>query len=191
MIDSLYEPFRHWAANGSIFILSDTHFEDADCKLMDPDWITPDEQVELINSIVHKGDTFLCLGDVGNPRYIHQIKARQKILLLGNHDKKKDYKDVFTEIYSGPLFISEKILLSHEPVNGLPWCFNIHGHDHSGEIEFNEDCHHLNLAANICGYRPQSLSVIIKNGALSGIDSIHRMTIDKATENKNHSKEAK
>ena len=41
------------------------------------------------------------------------------MLILGNHDRKKDYKDIFDEIYDGPLFIAEKILLSHEPVSGL------------------------------------------------------------------------
>ena len=31
----------------------------------------------------------------------------------------------------GPVFIAEKILLSHEPVYGLLWFLNIHGHDHN------------------------------------------------------------
>ena len=28
MISTLYEPFRHWSENGSVYILSDTHFDD-------------------------------------------------------------------------------------------------------------------------------------------------------------------
>lgn len=40
---------------------------------------------------------------------------------------------LFDEVYTGPLMISDKILLSHEPIEGLPYyMFNIHGHDHSG-----------------------------------------------------------
>ena len=74
---------------------------------------------------------------------------------IGNHDKKKDYKGLFDEIYDGPLLIAEKILLSHEPVYGLPWCLNIHGH-----------------------------GKLIKGGILSDISSIHRITIDQATEEK-------
>ncbi len=35
MIATLYEPFRHWSENGSVYILSDTHFGDADCKTID------------------------------------------------------------------------------------------------------------------------------------------------------------
>ena len=55
---------------------------------MSPDWITPEEQLSVINGIVMKNDTFICLGDVGKPEYIKDIKARKKILILGNHDAK-------------------------------------------------------------------------------------------------------
>jgi len=181
MIPSLYEPFKKWAETGSIYILSDLHLDDADCKLMDENWISPNEQIDIINSIIMKNDTFICLGDVGQANYIKRIKASRKILLLGNHDKKKDYVDCFDEIYEGPLFISDKILLSHEPVYGLSWCLNIHGHDHNNIENYAADCEHLNLAANVCGYKPVNLGRLIKEGILSGIKSIHRQTIDRAT----------
>lgn len=184
MISTLYEPFKHWSDGGSIYILSDMHFGDSDCKLMDKDWISPDEQVRIINSIVGKSDTFVCLGDVGDPMYIPQIKSHKKILLLGNHDTRGRYKELFSEIYPGPLFISDKILLSHEPVFGLSWCLNIHGHDHSGMEEYHEGCKHINLAANVCGYKPVNLGRLIKDGILSDIDSIHRITIDRAIDKK-------
>ena len=178
MIPSLYEPFRHWSESGSVYIISDLHFADCDCKYMDSNWITPQEQVDIINCIVKKNDTFVCLGDVGKAEYISQIQARKKILLLGNHDKKRDYIEYFDEIYSGPLFIAEKILLSHEPVHGLPWCLNIHGHDHNNVEPYAEGCKYINLAANICGYRPVNLGKLIKEGVLSDIKGIHRTTID-------------
>lgn len=184
MIPSLYEPFWHWAANGSVYILSDTHFDDADCRLMDPKWITPEEQVARINSVVMRNDTFVCLGDVGNPQYIGKIRAKQKILILGNHDRKKNYAGVFNEIYDGPLFVAPKILLSHEPVDGLPWCVNIHGHDHSGIEPHTEGCRHLNLATNICNYTPVSLGKLVKDGLLSDVEGIHRLTINQRAEEK-------
>ena len=53
---------KEWSETGSVYILSDPHFEDADCKLMDPDWIMPEEQVARINALVMKNDTFVCLG---------------------------------------------------------------------------------------------------------------------------------
>ena len=184
MISTLYTPFRHWSDGGSIYILSDLHFDDTDCKIMDPNWVTPEKQVEIINRIVFKSDTFVCLGDVGNPKYVSMIRAGKKILLLGNHDARGAYKGLFDEIYSGPLFVSDKILLSHEPVYGLSWCLNIHGHDHNGVETYQVGCKHINLAANLCGYTPISLGKIIKDGILSDIDSIHRQTIDKAVEKK-------
>lgn len=177
MIPTLYEPFRHWSDGGSVCILSDTHFDDADCKFMDSDWITPEEQVNLINEVCHKNDTFVCLGDVGNPKYIPMIKAHKKILILGNHDAKGKYKDLFDEVYDGPLFITDKILLSHEPIYGLDFCLNIHGHDHGGPHEYP---YHINLAANVCGYTPINLGKIIKDGVLANIDGIHRKTINEA-----------
>jgi calcineurin-like phosphoesterase family protein len=184
MIASLYEPYRQWSDGGSVYMLADTHFEDSDCKLMDPDWITPEEQLAMINAVVHRNDTFIHLGDVGNGEYVAGIKAKKKILLLGNHDRRSDYTGLFDEIYTGPLFISDRILLSHEPVNGLTWCLNIHGHDHNGSEQYGEGCKHLNLAANVCGYRPVSLGRIIKEGILADIDGIHRETIDRAINRK-------
>lgn len=184
MIKTLYEVFQHWSSTGSVYLLSDTHFGDPECLMMDENWITPEEQLAIINDLVKTNDTFVCLGDVGDPAFAARIKARQKILILGNHDKRRDYRGIFTEIYEGPLFISEKILLSHEPVTGLPWCLNIHGHDHSQMERYQEGCKHLNLAANVCGYTPVSLSRIIRDGVLADIDNIHRVTIDKATQRK-------
>ncbi|MDO4650079.1 MAG: hypothetical protein Q4B26_15680 [Eubacteriales bacterium] len=61
---------------------------------------------------------------------------------------------------------------------------DIHGHDHSGIEPYKEGCKHLNLAANVCDYTPVSLGKLIKDGILSDITTIHRMTIDQATEKK-------
>ena len=78
MITTLYEPFRHWSEGGSVYILSDMHFADSDCKLMDPNWITPEEQLDIINNMVGKSDTFVCLGDVGDPKYVPMIKGENE-----------------------------------------------------------------------------------------------------------------
>lgn len=189
MIPTLYKPFQHWSETGSVFLMGDTHFDDEGIRLLNPGWISAEEQVKIINSVVRKNDTFVCLGDVGKAEYIGQLKAHKKILILGNHDEKGKYRAYFDEIYSGPLFIAEKILLSHEPVYGLPWTLNIHGHDHCNKEPYKEGCKHLNLAANVCGYTPVNLGKLIKQGILSDIPSIHRMTIDRAIEKKEKAEE--
>ena len=86
MIPILYETFRHWSDGGSVYILSDLHFYETDFNVKNPDWITLQEQISIINGMVMKNDTFICLGDVGSPMFIKEINARMKILLLGNHD---------------------------------------------------------------------------------------------------------
>lgn len=89
---------------------------------------------------------------------------------------------LFDEVYEGPLCISEKIILSHEPIN-LPYFVNIHGHDHAGKFR---DGKNLNVAANVCNYTPINLKNEIKNGLLANVLSIHRMTIDNASRNPLH-----
>ncbi len=74
MIPTLYEPFRHWSDGGSVYILSDLHFDDEDCRLMSPDWIMPEEQLSIINESVMKNDTFICLGDVGNQNILKILR---------------------------------------------------------------------------------------------------------------------
>ena len=181
MIPVLYERFQDWCKNGSVYIISDTHFEDEDCFKMDKHWIAPDEQLKILTKLVHKNDTLVHLGDVGNLEYMKKIKGH-KVLIMGNHDTGvSKYKEVFDEVYEGPLMIGEKILLSHEPILGLDWCLNIHGHDHANSIH---DEFHLNLAANVCGFTPISLGEYDKQQGLSKIKSLHRDTIDRATDKK-------
>ena len=249
MLPQLYKKFQDWSAKGSVWVYSDPHFGDSDCKIMDPNWITPEEQVKKINDKVKKDDTLILLGDIGNLEYIKRIKTGYKILVSGNHDvgltnykktvtheikeifaecvdeekyeidvaieRKSFYKylyekypyakiniqeryefyspfhffdatiddNLFNEVYGGPLFISDKILLSHEPID-IPFGLNIHGHVHDGLGGLSKDNSKYNVCSNCINYEPQNLSEIIKSGCLKNRDTIHRLTIDKATKKK-------
>lgn len=242
MIHCLYDSFKHWSEKGGVYILSDPHFDDEDTKLMNPNWIDPEEQLKILNSKIHKTDTFICLGDCGDLEYFRRLKAGRKILIKGNHDDKgnsiykkeiitkvfdadeisrkevyealrneyPNYKidvyegfefhspfhrwiatidnNLFDEVYDGALFISDKIVLSHEPIYGLKFALNIHGHVHNGEYEYldKDGCKHLNLACDVANYTPIELGKLIKGGALSDISTIHRLVIDRAIENPIH-----
>lgn len=179
MIPSLYEKFKPWSSTGSVYIISDTHFEDSDCKLMDPNWITPQEHMKIIKQDVRRGDTLIHLGDVGNPDYLDELKC-YKVLISGNHDVLSKVASHFDEVYTGPLFIADRILLSHEPIEGLEnWCWNIHGHIHHPNKFL---IHHTNLASNVYNYHVFNLGAAIKRGLLSQIPNYHRITIDLASE---------
>ena len=243
MLKYLYEPFKKWSDGGQVWVYSDPHFEDNDCKLMSEDWPTPQEQIVKINSKVGKNDTIIILGDIGNPEYIKRMKAGYKVLIAGNHDlglsnykktithemrkifakyiNEEQYKkdvtverksfhtylyeiypyakiyiqeryefyspfkffdatiddNLFDEVYGGPLMISDKIILSHEPC-GVPWALNIHGHDHNDWAKDSE-FPHVNVCSNIIGYTPITLDSIVKSGKVKMVESIHRLAIEK------------
>jgi len=186
MIKTLYPVFQPWSAKGSVYIISDTHFEDSDREFMGYH-LSEAEQMEYLK-ICHKNDTLIHLGDVGNPEYLKPIRAH-KVLIMGNHDETATkFEPYFDEIYTGPVWIAEKLVLSHEPLllesaitqNAI--AFNIHGHDHSGECL--KDDMHLNLAQNVFGYEPLSLKTFIEAGGLAKVKSIHREIIDNATKKK-------
>lgn len=210
MIDSLYAPFKKWSQNASVWLYSDTHFGDFESytfRGLDTNKSKEELdkfQVDRINKVVGKNDTIIFLGDVGDPAPMKKIRGH-KILITGNHDRGAAfYKDYFEEVYTGCLTISDRIILSHEPIEGCPpFLFNIHGHDHNG-TDFKEyvfrNCEAVSanelalnaLAAakqyklnrfNVCAewinYTPVSLKSIINSGVLTNIPTIHRDYLDK------------
>ena len=104
---------------------------------------------------------------------------------LDNSETKKhiiwDTK-LFDEVYAGPLMISDKILLSHEPIIPCPDYFvNLCGHVHAKEHLFEVEGHrYYNFCAEAIDYKPVSLGKLIKEGLLSKVKDIHRVTIDGA-----------
>lgn len=185
MIESLYPCFQHWSEKGSVYLISDTHFNDKDRIFMGY-YIDEREQYNILKKILTKNDTLIHLGDVGNPDWLHSLPC-YKVLIMGNHDFGQ-IKWWFDEVYSGPLWVSQKLVLSHEPIDIQSWswiegegsniAFNIHGHDHGNKTL---DYHHLNICPNIYGYMPLNLGQFIKEGHLKNIKDIHRVTIDNAT----------
>lgn len=231
-IAGLYKIFDHWHEEGTLYIYSDPHFDDTDLITGIKNRPSSEEQVKAINAKCGRKDTIIILGDVGNVEWVKQIRAKRKILIMGNHDAGRtnyerqiitrkfpqeifqkyeallemqrvypgcrytisegcdfhspfEYWEVcadnmlFDEVYEGPVMIAEKLILSHEPVD-VPWAFNIHGHDHVGRARKN----HLNVCSDVIGYTPVNMNQFMKSGALAHIDTIHRETIDTATERK-------
>jgi calcineurin-like phosphoesterase family protein len=232
-IAGMYDLFNEKWCKQTVWLISDTHFGDAELRAGIPDRISDEELVKVINSKVGRKDTLIHLGDVGDLEYVKQLRG-YKVLICGNHDAgatnyqrirksvcidygacnsrdeaidfiEKLYPDysknyecdglagwvfnvdnhLFDEVYTGPLVVGEKLLLSHEPVD-IEWAFNIHGHDHTGHGRKN----HLNCCVDASmkqfgiPFEPINMNQIMKTGLTSKVESIHRLTIDTATERK-------
>lgn len=86
---------------------------------------------------------------------------------------------LFDEVYEGPVMISPKLMLSHEPISCGTWALNIHGHIHARTHK--NGCYHYNVCADCHDYLPLNLNQFLKSGAFSYVVPIHRQTIDEAT----------
>ena len=89
---------------------------------------------------------------------------------------------LFDEVYEGALIVGEKLILSHEPISMISWAFNIHGHVHDKRAKPGP--RHLNVCSDIIDYEPINLTQKLKSGLMSAITTIHRETINHATERK-------
>ena len=191
MTYELYPAFKHWMPeNGNIWFYSDPHFGDEESWLLRKKFVRDIDNVEAfdnlqiatINKTCGKNDTLVILGDVGNIEYVKRLKAKKKILILGNHDQGASYyANVFDEVYAGPVIIAERLILSHEPIN-FPYAVNIHGHDHSN-CGFKDGLH-INCCAEYINLTPICLSHIVKSGLLKNTINIHREAIEKAKDRK-------
>lgn len=178
-LPGVYKIFNDRWCNQTVWIISDPHFGDEDLRAGMPNRPSDDELVQHINAKVGRKDTLICLGDVGDIEFAKKLRG-YKVLICGNHDVGHTvYEEVFDEVYSGPLMIGEKLLLSHEPVP-TPWALNIHGHDHQGAKR--KGC--INVCADVIDYTPINMNQLLKSGIFKDVESIHRTTIDKATERK-------
>lgn len=180
-LPGVYDIFNKlWNDYQTVFIISDLHFNENDLKIGFPNRPSDEELVKRINAKVGRRDVLLILGDCGDLEYVKQLRG-YKVLIAGNHDcGLTKHKEVFNEIYEGAVFLGEKLLLSHEPMP-LTWACNFHGHDHAGAKR--KGCY--NFCADVIGYEPVNLNQFMKHGGLyKEVQSIHRITIDNATERK-------
>ena len=101
---------------------------------------------------------------------------------FGNLYAKITDNGLFDEVYEGPIMVNDRLILSHEPIEGLPkYMFNIHGHDHSNWYRSDNS---MNVCAEHINYTPVNLLSLLKNGLLKDTLSIHRVTINSANKRK-------
>ena len=101
MIAGLYKIFDHWHEEGTLWIFSDPHFGDDELTTGIPNRPTAAEIVQRINAKCGRKDTLICLGDVGDVERVRKLRAKRKILIMGNHDAgRTNYeRQTFTKIF--------------------------------------------------------------------------------------------
>ena len=170
------------------FYTRDLHLDHSNILKFEPEsrpFNTVDEMNEALikkwNDKVKQDDEVYILGDFcfdnrgdRTTAFLKRLNGK-KYLIKGNHDAgNANYENLFNEVYAGPLFIAEKVLLSHEPIKG-PW-INVHGHEHTSSDPY---C----MCANLINYTPRRLDELLE-GNIGKVEGIHRKTIDHATARK-------
>ena len=86
-LSGVYKSFlERWDGLQTCWIISDTHFGDKDLKQGIHNHPSDEELVKNINAKCGKTDLLIHLGDVGDVSYVKQLRAKRKILVMGNHD---------------------------------------------------------------------------------------------------------
>ena len=123
--------------------------------------------VELVSKWLCKlkaDDTFYFLGDWGhlkgelNDKLMNAFDKApcRKVAIKGNHDKEQqidEMRQFFDEIYDYPLFIADRVVLSHFPCAVWDDEINIHGHLHNSTLNSNN---HICASIHVCNYKPIS-----------------------------------
>lgn len=111
--------------------------------------------IQRYNSMVKSRDHVIFLGDLGKENYLKKYLPKlkgKKSVILGNHDTLplSFYQKYFKTVYQTPVFIHERIVLSHEPVPVEPGVINGHGHTHyiflDSPLHFNLCIEHTDFA---------------------------------------------
>lgn len=98
--------------------------------------------IRIWEKTIKSEDTVYFLGDFGflndEQAQIFKNLPGKKIILLGNHDNlsELEYREKygFEEVYKNPIYLSKRIILSHEPVVCGKDVINVHGHLHNAKL---------------------------------------------------------
>ena len=118
--------------------------------------------VNFFNQLVKKlkpSDEVWNLGDFGSPDYLYlsdmiRYVGAKSIFLYGNHDRQEDlplFQQHFDEVYLYPVYLSQKLVVSHFPVAVYNDTINIHGHCHGSRLK---DLNHVCASIHVANYQP-------------------------------------
>lgn len=133
-IAGLYPIFNHWHKEGTVYIISDTHFGD-EVIAGEPNRPSDEELVKNINAKCGKTDLLIHLGDVGDTSYIARLRAKRKILIMGNHDCGHTLyeRQIITRTFPQEIFQKDEALLEMKRI--YPDCRYIISEEYNFENE--------------------------------------------------------
>lgn len=130
------------------YFTSDPHFGHKNIiKWGRPQFKTIEEHDEFLVSKFEEwanklkaSDKLFILGDWGKTDFLFLMSYFHcyTILVMGNHDTHSDidkFKHYFDAVYEYPIFITDKMCVSHVPQNVFDDQINVHGHLHGNIID--------------------------------------------------------
>lgn len=106
---------------------------------------------------LRQGDEFWFLGDWGCLEYLPAMDAMNEkeiktYMVMGNHDRDADFEifwNFFDKVYRYPVFLSNRLIVSHFPQAVWPGCVNLYGHLHGMKIN---NPHYIACSVNDIDY---------------------------------------
>lgn len=151
----------------SVFFISDLHLGHENMAIK-RGFSCADEMNEHIigcwNSVVNKKDITYILGDITMERKrdypLLDLLKGEKIVVLGNHDRRQDVRELLKYVNSIAGMINYKgtHILTHCPIHPSEleyrFKFNIHGHVHENTLD---DIRYINVSCEAINYTPIKL----------------------------------
>ena len=116
--------------------------------------------VQLTNKLKPEDEVWN-LGDFGSLDYLYlsdmiRDTGAKSIFLYGNHDKQENlslFKQHFDEVYLYPVYLSQKLVVSHYPVAVWNDSVNVCGHLHGAKLQTSN---HICASIHVANYQPIS-----------------------------------
>ena len=107
------------------------------------------------------GDEVWNLGDFGNLEYLDTVDwiketGAKAYFVYGNHDAQSDlsyFEKHFDQVFLYPVYLSQKLVVSHYPVAVYDDTINVHGHLHGAKLR---DLNHVCASIHVIDYQPLS-----------------------------------
>lgn len=99
------------------------------------------------------------LGDFGSLTKLYTVNwikatGAKAYFLYGNHDRQSDlsqFEHYFDQVFLYPIFLSQKLVISHYPVAVWPDTINVCGHLHGAKLQ---DINHVCASIYVANYQP-------------------------------------